>query len=99
MSVKNTLFKEGKRLSLDQVMGILKNHKDVLLGSDWLGLSEVTNHNGEYCQFSCDSQAWSSAVLSRTRASSKILIWKMGQTMSANAKIGVESQIICGQQV
>jgi hypothetical protein len=63
MSVKNTLFKEGKRLSLDQVMGILKNHKDVLLGSDWLGLSEVTNHNGEYCQFSCDSQAWSSAVL------------------------------------
>lgn len=61
MSVKNVLFSKGKRLSLDQVMGYLKNHKDVQLNSDWLGLHEVTDDNGQYCRFSCDSQAWSTA--------------------------------------
>jgi len=63
MSVKNVLFSKGKRLSLEQVMGYLKNHKDVLLGSEWLGLPEVTNENGQHCSFSCESQAWSTACL------------------------------------
>lgn len=44
-------------------MGYLKNHKDRLLGSDWLGLPEITNNDGDTCHFSCDSQAWSIACL------------------------------------
>ena len=54
---------KGEILSVEQLMGYLKNHKDSLLTSDWLGLVEITNANGQPTQFSCQSQAWSSACL------------------------------------
>ncbi|XP_030063489.1 glycogen debranching enzyme isoform X1 [Microcaecilia unicolor] len=46
------------------VKNVLSRHYVHLERSSWKGLPELTNENGQYCPFSCETQAWSiSAVL------------------------------------
>ncbi|XP_072366697.1 LOW QUALITY PROTEIN: glycogen debranching enzyme-like [Scyliorhinus torazame] len=45
------------------VKNILSHHYDYLEKSPWKGLPELTNENGAYCPFSCETQAWSIATI------------------------------------
>ncbi|KAL4459433.1 hypothetical protein ABPG74_018046 [Tetrahymena malaccensis] len=47
----------------EKLMSYLANHKRHIIKSEWLSLPEMTNQNGEYNNFSCQSQAWSIATL------------------------------------
>jgi glycogen debranching enzyme len=59
MAKKNLAKREGKPLTQPSVLALLANHQDALARSPWSSLTELTNDNGEYNQFSCESQAWS----------------------------------------
>ena len=48
--------------SLPKQIGRLQNHIKWLHRS-WLSLPEITNDNGSYCRFSCESQLWSVACI------------------------------------
>jgi glycogen debranching enzyme len=41
----------------------LRNHMKHLVSSPYLGLPELTNSDGGYCEASCQSQAWSMATI------------------------------------
>lgn len=45
------------------VKNVLSRHYTHLERSPWKGLPELTNENGQYCPFSCETQAWSLATL------------------------------------
>ncbi|XP_046883319.1 glycogen debranching enzyme isoform X2 [Hypomesus transpacificus] len=45
------------------VKNLLSQHYIHLERSPWKGLPELTNENGQYCPFSCESQAWSIATV------------------------------------
>ncbi|CAL8347014.1 unnamed protein product [Merluccius merluccius] len=45
------------------VKHILPRHYTHLEGSPWKGLPELTNENGQYCPFSCETQAWSVSTI------------------------------------
>ncbi|XP_067892976.1 glycogen debranching enzyme isoform X1 [Heterodontus francisci] len=45
------------------VKNVLSHHYDYLEKSPWKGLPELTNENGGYCPFSCETQAWSIATI------------------------------------
>ncbi|MBN3273908.1 GDE enzyme, partial [Polyodon spathula] len=45
------------------VKNVLSRHYVHLERSSWKGLPELTNENGQYCPFSCESQAWSIASI------------------------------------
>uniref|UniRef100_A0A8C4GD67 Glycogen debranching enzyme n=1 Tax=Dicentrarchus labrax TaxID=13489 RepID=A0A8C4GD67_DICLA len=45
------------------VKNVLSRHYTHLERSPWKGLPELTNENGQYCPFSCETQAWSLATV------------------------------------
>ncbi|XP_039591820.1 glycogen debranching enzyme isoform X2 [Polypterus senegalus] len=45
------------------VKNVLSQHYVHLERSSWKGLPELTNENGQYCSFSCETQAWSIATV------------------------------------
>ncbi|XP_030351609.1 glycogen debranching enzyme isoform X3 [Strigops habroptila] len=45
------------------VKNVLSRHYVHLERSSWKGLPELTNENGQYCPFSCETQAWSIGVI------------------------------------
>jgi glycogen debranching enzyme len=49
--------------NLDIVDKCLAAHLSYFERSDWMSLPELTNSFGEYCPFSCESQAWSVGTL------------------------------------
>ncbi|KAL0965924.1 hypothetical protein UPYG_G00288010 [Umbra pygmaea] len=53
------LGKETYEQTVYLVKSILSQHYVHLERSSWKGLPELTNENGQYCPFSCESQAWS----------------------------------------
>ncbi|XP_055084309.1 glycogen debranching enzyme isoform X1 [Periophthalmus magnuspinnatus] len=49
--------------SVTLVKNVLSRHYTHLERSPWKGLPELTNENGQYCPFSCETQAWSLATV------------------------------------
>ncbi|XP_051556353.1 glycogen debranching enzyme-like isoform X4 [Myxocyprinus asiaticus] len=45
------------------VKNVLSRHYIHMERSPWKGLPELTNENGQYCPFSCETQAWSIATV------------------------------------
>uniref|UniRef100_A0A672NX71 Glycogen debranching enzyme n=1 Tax=Sinocyclocheilus grahami TaxID=75366 RepID=A0A672NX71_SINGR len=45
------------------VKNVLSRHYVHMERSSWKGLPELTNENGQYCPFSCETQAWSLAAV------------------------------------
>ncbi|XP_051552871.1 glycogen debranching enzyme-like isoform X1 [Myxocyprinus asiaticus] len=45
------------------VKNVLSRHYVHMERSPWKGLPELTNENGQYCPFSCETQAWSIATV------------------------------------
>ena len=59
-------------------MSYFTNHKKYIRDDEWLSLPELTNGNGEKCEFSCPAQAWSVASLLEAGFDA-IKIWKSSQ--------------------
>ena len=56
------ILEKKSNYSLPKQIGRLQNHIKWLV-KDWLSLPEITNDNGSYCRFSCNSQLWSVACI------------------------------------
>lgn len=54
---------ESKNFRLEQYMSYFTNHKTYIRNNEWISLPELTNQNGDFCEFSCPSQAWSTAAV------------------------------------
>ncbi|XP_028857229.1 glycogen debranching enzyme isoform X2 [Denticeps clupeoides] len=57
------LGKETYDRTVFLVKNVLSRHYVHLERSPWRGLPELTNENGQYCSFSCETQAWSIAAI------------------------------------
>ncbi|XP_041924454.1 glycogen debranching enzyme isoform X2 [Alosa sapidissima] len=57
------LGKEAHDKTVYLVKNVLSRHYVHLERSPWKGLPELTNENGQYCPFSCETQAWSIATI------------------------------------
>ncbi|XP_053185673.1 glycogen debranching enzyme isoform X2 [Scomber japonicus] len=55
--------KETYTKTVTLVKNVLSRHYTHLERSPWKGLPELTNENGQYCPFSCETQAWSVATV------------------------------------
>ncbi|XP_076018251.1 glycogen debranching enzyme [Genypterus blacodes] len=53
------LGEETYSKTVTMVKNVLSRHYTHLERSPWKGLPELTNENGQYCSFSCETQAWS----------------------------------------
>ncbi|TAQ88115.1 hypothetical protein B7494_g3583 [Chlorociboria aeruginascens] len=54
---------EGRTEAFQQITRRLQGCKEAILSSEWAGLTELTNKNGEYCADSSPTQAWSAGCL------------------------------------
>ncbi|XP_053549692.1 glycogen debranching enzyme isoform X1 [Bombina bombina] len=57
------LGQESYQKTVVLVKNVLSRHYTHLERSPWRGLPELTNENGQYCPFSCETQAWSLSVV------------------------------------
>uniref|UniRef100_A0A3Q3IKW1 Glycogen debranching enzyme n=1 Tax=Monopterus albus TaxID=43700 RepID=A0A3Q3IKW1_MONAL len=57
------LGEEAYAKTMTLVKNVLSRHYTHLERSPWKGLPELTNENGQYCSFSCETQAWSLATV------------------------------------
>lgn len=57
------LGEDAYNATITLVKNILSRHYTHLERSPWKGLPELTNENGQYCPFSCETQAWSLATV------------------------------------
>ncbi|XP_037314031.2 glycogen debranching enzyme isoform X1 [Pungitius pungitius] len=57
------LGEETYAATVTAVKNILSRHYTHLERSPWKGLPELTNENGQFCPFSCETQAWSLATV------------------------------------
>ncbi|XP_042284631.1 glycogen debranching enzyme-like isoform X2 [Thunnus maccoyii] len=57
------LGEETYKKTVTLVKNVLSQHYTHLERSPWKGLPELTNENGQYCPFSCETQAWSVATV------------------------------------
>ncbi|KAM8930067.1 glycogen debranching enzyme isoform 1-T1 [Pelodytes ibericus] len=55
--------REAYQKTVVLVKNVLSRHYTHLERSSWKGLPELTNENGQYCPFSCETQAWSLSVV------------------------------------
>ncbi|KAE8610797.1 hypothetical protein XENTR_v10012247 [Xenopus tropicalis] len=55
--------RESYQKTVVLVKNVLSRHYTHLERSSWKGLPELTNENGQYCPFSCETQAWSISVI------------------------------------
>ncbi|XP_041417474.1 glycogen debranching enzyme isoform X2 [Xenopus laevis] len=55
--------RESYQKTVVLVKNVLSRHYTHLERSSWKGLPELTNENGQYCPFSCETQAWSISVV------------------------------------
>ncbi|KAL7386629.1 hypothetical protein ABVT39_011254 [Epinephelus coioides] len=60
------LGEESYAKTVTLVKNVLSRHYTHLERSPWKGLPELTNENGQYCPFSCETQAWSLATVLET---------------------------------
>nr|XP_033506767.1 amylo-alpha-1, 6-glucosidase, 4-alpha-glucanotransferase a isoform X1 [Epinephelus lanceolatus] len=60
------LGEESYAKAVTLVKNVLSRHYTHLERSPWKGLPELTNENGQYCPFSCETQAWSLATVLET---------------------------------
>lgn len=49
--------------TISKQINYMYNHLQKLMSNPWLSLPELTNNNGENCEFGCHSQLWSIATL------------------------------------
>ncbi|XP_063282212.1 glycogen debranching enzyme [Pelobates fuscus] len=57
------ISQESYQKTVFLVKNCLSRHYTHLERSSWKGLPELTNENGQYCPFSCETQAWSLSVV------------------------------------
>ncbi|CAF1074010.1 unnamed protein product, partial [Didymodactylos carnosus] len=63
---KDSTIKGILKQTIKHVQDILTAHQQLILATDWKGLPELTNANGQHCLYSCEIQAWSMSTLLET---------------------------------
>lgn len=56
-------FSDNPKQTITEIERLLSKHFQFIESSDWFGLPELTNAEGEPCWHSCPIQAWSHSTL------------------------------------